>query len=274
METLAVGRPAGPARRVIVVGASNVSRGLARFATTVRARAGAADLFLAAGHGRSYGAASRVWMRRLPSILGCGLWRALDREPGDAAATQPPVALVTDIGNDLLYGFTPAQVGDWVRETLRRLADRGARVAVTRLPLASLAGVGEGRYRVLRSVYVPGCTLALGQLRDAAADLDARVVSSAGEFDATIIDQPAAWYGLDAIHVRRDRLDELWRRVCDAWEIDEGHDGPRARPAAAALADWAALGSASAEVRGLGRMVLRTPQPSVTRRGPLRVWMY
>jgi hypothetical protein len=274
VETLAVGRPAGPARRVIVVGASNVSRGLARFAAAVRARTGAADLFLAAGHGRSYGATSRVWMRRLPSILGCGLWRALDREPGDVAATRPPVALVTDIGNDLLYGFTPVQVGDWVRETLRRLADRGARVAVTRLPLASLAGVGEARYRVLRSVYVPGCRLALGRLRDAAADLDARIVSMAGEFDATLIDQPAAWYGLDAIHVRRDRLDELWRRACDAWEIDEADGSLRASSATASLTDWAALGSASAEVRGLGRMVLRTPQPAVTRRGPLRVWMY
>ena len=272
MEPSAVGRPAGPARRVIVIGASNVSRGLARCAAAVRARAGAADLFLAAGHGRSYGASSRVWMRRLPSILGCGLWRALDREC-DGVAAPPAVALVTDIGNDLLYGFGAVQVGEWVRETLRRLATRGTRVAVTRLPLASLAGVGEARYRLLRSIYVPHCTLPLGRLRDAAAELDAGVVSAAGECGATIIDQPATWYGFDAIHVRRDRLDELWRRVCAAWEIDT--DGGLAdEQAPASLADWAALGSAAAEVRGLGRTVLRTPQPAVTRRGPLRVWMY
>jgi hypothetical protein len=279
VETLAVGRPAGPARRMIVIGASNVSRGLARFAAMVRTRTGSADLFLAAGHGRSYGAASRVGMRRLPSILGCGLWRALDREPLDAiaarpAAVGPPVALVTDIGNDLLYGFGAVQVGDWVRETLRRLADRGARVAVTRLPLESLAGVGPTRYRLLRSIYVPHCTLSLGQLRDATAELDARVVSAAAECDAMIIDQPAAWYGLDAIHVRRDRLDELWRRVCEAWEIDAAGGGLRAHPPEASFADWAVLGSAAAEVRGFGRMMLRTPQPAVTRRGPLRVWMY
>ena len=274
METLAVDRPGETARRMIVIGASNVSRGLARFAAAVRTRTAAADLFLAAGHGRSYGAASRVGVRRLPSILGCGLWRALDREPGAVSPGPIPVALVTDIGNDLLYGFGAVQVGDWVHETLQRLAARGIRVAVTRLPLASLAGVGEIRYRLLRSIYVPHCPLSLGQLRDAAAELDARVVSAAGVWGATLIDQPAAWYGLDALHVRRVRLDEFWRRVCDAWEIDAAGGGLRAHTPTASLADWAALGSAAAEVRGFGRMVLRTPQPSVTRRGPLRVWMY
>ena len=57
-------------RRAVVLGASNVSRGLARLATVARARAGGPmDLFVAAGHGRGYGVSSRVWLRRLPSIL-------------------------------------------------------------------------------------------------------------------------------------------------------------------------------------------------------------
>ena len=52
---------------VAVLGASNVSRGLSRLVATLAARPGGpADLFVAAGHGRSYGANSRVWMRRLP----------------------------------------------------------------------------------------------------------------------------------------------------------------------------------------------------------------
>lgn len=252
--------------RVVVLGASNVSRGLARLATVARSRTGGPiDLFVAAGHGRSYGATSRVAARRLPSILGSGLWRALDR--ASTAATHAPLTLVTDVGNDLLYGFSVEQVAGWVRAAVGRLADRGGRVAITRLPLASIATVGPARYAALRTLYVPGCRLSLAALRDAAADLDRHVIAIAGDHAATVIEQPVAWYGLDAIHVRRRRLDDLWHRAADAWGLS---------PAAAARAtwrEWATLGSRAAEVRSLARRMRFTPQPSTAITG-MRLWLY
>ena len=55
--------------------------------------------------------------RELPGITTCGLW--------DALAARPPArtaALVTDVGNDLLYGAPVAAILDWVAECLDRLA--------------------------------------------------------------------------------------------------------------------------------------------------------
>jgi len=257
-------------RAVIVLGASNVSRGLARLLTTVRARSSQpADLFVAAGHGRSYGANSRVWMRRLPSILWCGLWRALDRDfaPGPGADRRPH-ALITDVGNDLLYGFPVDQVADWVREAARRLAAREARIVMTRLPLASLDGVGWIRYRLLRTLYVPGCPLSLDELKTAASRLDAALGEIAAEFNATLIEQPGDWYGLDAIHPQRSCLDTLWRGVCDAWELPAATARPRA-----SYLEWAAIGRRAAEVRMLAGRMRYTRQPVVERDG-LRVSMY
>ena len=253
-------------RRAVVLGASNVSRGLARLAAVVRARAGAsADLFVAAGHGRGYGVSSRVWLRRLPSILSCGLWDALE---GESGAETVPGALLTDVGNEILYGFGPDQVAAWVRECVRRLADHGCRIAMTGLPLASIATVGAVRLRMLKTIFVPGCRLTLGELQDSAARLDARVRDVAREFDATLIDQPGAWYGFDAIHVRRPRLDDLWQAACDAW----GWERATARPRAG-YADWARLHTRAAEVRALGRIMLHAPQPAVDRKG-LRLWLH
>lgn len=253
---------------VVVLGASNVSRGLARLATVATARQpGPVDLFVAAGHGRSFGANSRVFMRRLPSILWCGLWRALDR--ADVGDGRPVHALITDIGNDLLYGFPVEQVSSWVRESLARLKDRGATVAITRLPLASVAGVGPLRYKALRTLYVPGCPLSLGELQRSAARLDAEIVATAADHGAVIIDQPGEWYGLDAIHVRRRHLDSLWHRACDAWGC-----GPAAGVKRASFIQWAALGSRAAEVRSLAGMPLFTPQPVHRGRDALRVWLY
>jgi hypothetical protein len=249
----------------VVLGASNVSRGLARLVATVRDRAiGPVDLVVAAGHGRAYGVASRVWMRRLPSILGCGLWESL---AGPAAGART-VALVTDVGNELLYGLGVAPIAGAVRESVVRLADRGARIAITGLPLASIATVGPVRYRAVRTVFVPGCRLPLASLQEAARWLDDELRAIAAATGAAFIEPPGGWYGLDAIHVRRRRLDTLWALAADAWGWP-----PAPRPPRASLVEWAAVRSRAAEVRSLARVMLHTPQPVVDRNG-LRLWLY
>jgi hypothetical protein len=245
---------AGDRLTAVVLGASNVSRGLARLSAAIRGReAGPVGLFVAAGHGRSYGANSRVWLRRLPSILACGLWRALDREAGDGGRR---VALVTDIGNDLLYGFPPGQVAAWVREAVDRLVDRGATVAIARLPLEAVRRVGPVRYRALKTLFVPGCPLSMEGIHSAAADLDGRIAELAALAGLATIHQPGEWYGFDTLHPRRRRLDTLWHHACDAWGLP-----PAPRPTRAGFREWSRLGRRAAEVRQLGRQMRYTPQP-------------
>ena len=240
---------------VVAIGASNLSRGLPRLVATAQGRGGPTDLLVAAGHGRSYGANSRVAWRRLPSILRSGLWQALDRlEPH--GSTQPVCGIVTDIGNDLLYGFSVEQTAGWVRECVARLAARGTRVAITALPLESVARAGPLRYRLLRTVYVPGCRLSLTELRAAAERLDAAVRGIAAEHGAVVVEQPGEWYGFDSIHVRRPRLDALWNAAADAW----GLPGP-ALPPRVTLGEWARIGHRAAEVRSLAGVMRYTPQP-------------
>jgi hypothetical protein len=236
---------------VVVLGASNVSRGLSRLVATVESRSPGADLFVAAGHGRGYGVNTRVAARRLPSILRSGLWRGVDRQGGAA-----PVALVTDVGNELLYGLTTEQIAAWVRESVRRLVDRGATIAITRLPMASIATVGAVRYRALRTFFVPGCRLSLTGLKEAATRLDADLQAIAGDFRAQVIEQPAHWYGFDTLHVRRRHLDDLWHMAYEAW----GLPGVES-PVRSSVATWATVGTKAAEVRSLGGVMRFTPQP-------------
>ncbi|MBK7641467.1 MAG: hypothetical protein IPJ19_00210 [Planctomycetes bacterium] len=53
-----------------MIGASNAWMALPK---VLRALDGPRDVFVAAGHGRSYGHSSRYLARELPSILECGL---------------------------------------------------------------------------------------------------------------------------------------------------------------------------------------------------------
>jgi len=247
-----------------VLGASNVSRGLSRLVVAVETRAPGADLFVAAGHGRGYGVNTRVAARRLPSILRSGLWRGLDRRGGAA-----PFALVTDVGNELLYGARAELVASWVRETVWRLADRGATIAIARLPMAGIAEVGQVRYRALRTFFVPGCRLSLAELKQAATRLDADLQAIAGDYSAQIIEQPAHWYGFDTLHVRRRHLDDLWHMACNAWGF------PAAQSSAKSSAtDWLKIGTKAAEVRSLAGVMRFTRQPVYRGRKGLRLWLY
>jgi hypothetical protein len=252
------------ADRFVVLGASNVSRGLARLTAALRARGpGPVDLFVAAGHGRGYGVNTRVAWRRLPSILASGLWRTLDREH-----VERPAAIITDVGNELLYGLGVTAVAGAVRESAERLRDRGGRLVITGLPLAGIAGVGIVRYRLLRTLYVPGCLLSLAALKDASRWLDDELRAIAADTGATFLEQPGEWYGFDALHVRRLHLDTFWQRVGDAWGLPVATARPQP-----SLTEWAVLGSQAAEVRSLAGRTRLTRQP-VIERGAVRVWMY
>ena len=91
------------AARRFLFGASNLTRSFPTVVATVRATwCEPIEIMAAMGHGRSYGQDSSVFGRKISGIFPCALWQDLQNRPTAANA-----ALVTDIGNDLLYGVTP-----------------------------------------------------------------------------------------------------------------------------------------------------------------------
>src|SRR5262245_61538357 len=82
-----------PTCRIVLLGASNLTRGISTAVETAGTLLGRPLEVLAAfGHGRSYGMSNCVLGRSLPGIVECGLWRSLAALP-----PAPTSALVTDI---------------------------------------------------------------------------------------------------------------------------------------------------------------------------------
>ena len=262
---------------VVALGASNLSRGLSRLVTICRRYTSKPiDFFAGAGHGRSYGANSRIWNRRLPSILGSGLWRSLDRYSGsDALNSTTRLAVITDIGNDLLYGFSVEQIAAWIEEIVFRLQQRGFYVVITQLPIQSIQSVGSLRFRILKSIFVPGCQQSLEAIKDQSLQINNKIVSLSKSHHVTILRQPGSWYGIDAIHVKRSCLNELWQRVVDCWpEISREQHPMRGVHGFSGWQEWSRLGAASAEVRSLSGLMLFTPQPVLQLADTTRIYLY
>jgi hypothetical protein len=166
----------------------------------------------------------------LVGIVTSGLWDELARRP-----ELPTAALVTDVGNDIMYGVPVDVILDWVGEVLRRLRSAGAQTVVTALPLGPISALNPRTYQVVRSLIFPRNRDSFATARRRADDVDAGLRRLAAEYGAMLFEPPPEWYGLDAIHIRRARWGAAWKEVVDAWH-------PPRRPERVAVRPWTWLG--------------------------------
>ena len=208
--------PPAAARPVVILGASNVSISLRLILRLLRGGLeGELHAVVAAGHGRSYAKATRVLGRGLPGILRSGAFDAAAAVA--AAAPARPLAVVTDVGNDLLYGTAPATLVGWVAASLDRLP-AGTDIALTLPPLARAERLTAWQYHAARAALFPGRPpVAWGEMRGRARELHARLRELAAGRGCRAFDPPADWYGADPIHVRRGRRAAAWTKIFDLW---------------------------------------------------------
>lgn len=240
--------------RAILLGASNLKISLPSLLCGLRQRTGGpAEVLTACGHGRSYGAWSRfLFIRRLPGIADCGLWPALDALPPRHNIRR--VALLTDAGNDLVYGASPGEIAGWIGTCLDRLARHEAETVLTLLPLSRLEKLTPWQVRLAVATLFPGRPAPWPGLLDRARDLDDRLRRLGERHGVRLVEPEADWYGLDPIHLRREVRQQVWDRVLSLWFPDPPAGSPDRRP----RIPW----FCAEEVR-LGGFELRTAQPAL-----------
>jgi hypothetical protein len=195
--------------RLVLLGASNLTGATATVLDTARGLFGGPfDILAALGNGRSYGL-HHVWMGRgLPGILHCGLWDALEQCP-----PAPALALLADIGNDLLYEVPPDEVAGWVEECAARLQRAGARVLLTALPLCNVRTFSPAKFTLMRRMCFPRCGLDFAALLGRATDLDSRLRDLARRRGLVVVEHRPEWYGMDPFHIRRRFWPGAWHSI-------------------------------------------------------------
>jgi hypothetical protein len=248
--------------RVVALGASNLTRGFMSVVSSARAAWGPEiEIFAALGHGRSYGAPSRVGFRTLPGILESGLWRCLDSQ-----ARLPTRALVADIGNDILYGYSTEQILAWIEETLNRLQRLTQDISITDLPLASIRRLSNIKYLIFRTILFPSSRLSLQQVLDTAERITDRLTELARNRGARLIHLEPAWYGFDPIHFRPSLWQPVWQQILGIH--------PGSSRGGNSLIEGLKLYLMPPERRWLFGVEQRTPQSGVSLPAGGRVWLF
>jgi hypothetical protein len=202
-----------------------------------------------------------MFFRGLPGILESGLWSELE--------SRRPVrtrAIVTDVGNDILYGFSAAQTLSWVEESLRRLSRTTQDIVLTDLPLASIRRLSNLKFLMFRSVLVPSCRLSLAEVLRVAERVNLGLEELSAAYGATLFRLDPAWYGFDPIHVRPSLWDEAWQRILGAQ--------PHRAPDGAALVEGLSLYFMPPERRWMFGVEQFTRQTGVALRAGGRVWLF
>jgi len=207
---------AAPQERVILLGASNLTMAFRPILRLLHELRGVPlEIIAALGHGRSYGMPSNVSSRVLPGIMKCGLWEKWESSPA-----LPTRALLTDIGNDLFYNASVAQILEWIRLALRQLRPRCEQIALTLVPLENARAIRPDFYRAFMRVCFASCRVTQDELLERSAALNAGLIQLAAEYQVTLIEQPRAWYGWDPIHHRRGRRRIAWETILDSWRTE------------------------------------------------------
>ncbi len=252
-----------PRQRLILLGASNLTRGLSTVVNTAQQLFGTPlEMHLALGHGRSYGRISRVLGRSLPSIVDCAIWPATENDPLELQTA----ALMTDIGNDLFYGAAVDEIMAWVESCISKLSARRARVAISMLPLMNLDWVSPRQFYFLQTVFFPRRGIDFELFCHRARQLDARLRTLACAQQLPIIEPRAAWYGWDPIHLRARIWSEAWQAMLAPLAAND--DAPRNTHSAffpqktAGFRQWLYLRSRAPHERWLFGFRQRRAQPA------------
>lgn len=249
-------------RTIVIIGASNVTFSLPVIWSTLRhSLTEPFRLIVAAGHGRSFGMPNTVLGRTLPSILDCGLWESLIDQ--DSSVTH---ALVTDVGNDLLYGADSAQTMNWVVETIDRLKECSSNVVVTGLPVDALNGLSPRRFEFFRRLMFPQSTLTFETALTESGNLHRQMLAAGDQRTVSSTTPYGNWYGLDPIHIRRRCRREAWEKYLSLCLPDM--TWKRCGP----VADWS-VWNGTAERRWKRSILLTSQQPTRTSNGN-ELWLF
>ncbi|MCP4172355.1 MAG: hypothetical protein GY758_16450, partial [Fuerstiella sp.] len=214
-------------------------------------------LYTAHGMGRSYMLERTGFaIGKLPGILRCGIWDALPTVPD----TVTPCALVTDLGNDLVYGCAPAEVVAAAEESVLRLRSWNprCRIVLTGLPVEAVQRLGWLRFVLFRSVLFPFSRLTLESVRQKTLELNRRIAVLARQHGLHLVRPHLEWYGLDPIHVCRRNQQAAFAEMLDPW------DAPVCGESSSAVTS---ASRPTAELRWVLGAERKTSQPSVSADG-------
>jgi hypothetical protein len=207
---------------LILLGASNLSRGCFAFARHMKAclHPRKVEVLIASGPGRAYHASGGLLNVTYPPIQSCEIFEVAQKK---SESGYQVITLVIDIGNDLMYGVSAEKVIETVQQIFSRLQSMNAKIFYVTLPVAFEKEVHPLWFYILRSILLPFSRVSYDEATMGIIKVNRFLKESACQY-AHLIPNMDRYLGFDEIHYGWLRGHHAWSHVAkvmlDVMEIE------------------------------------------------------
>ena len=196
---------------LVLLGASNLSRGC--FALVRNLEAGLhprrVEAAIASGPGRAYCVPGGLLNVAYPPIQSCGVLEAAKKKYDEGFRV---LALVTDIGNDIMYGVSADDLIATLEQMFGQLAAMEARVCFTTLPIRIERGIHPAWYYTLRTLLLPSSRVSYEEARSAIRRVNQYLNDTASRKAERVPDMDR-YLGYDEIHYKWLQGHRAWSHM-------------------------------------------------------------
>ena len=198
---------------IILLGASNLARGHYSLTRCIKRNLGSRPVafFNALGPGRAYCAFGGVVGVTYPPI---GSSQIFSEVKGQSQEARRKIALITDLGNDIMYGVQAEKIIAEIRAILERLENMDADALITPIPATLIPQLTPSAFGFLKAVFFPRSKV--NRIEAIAAIKKINLVINEGLGSrVTVINGLDNFMGWDKIHYGSFHFGEVWSRIAE-----------------------------------------------------------
>lgn len=207
------------------MGASNLARGFQALTDCLvdSLAPNPVEILHALGPGRGYSAEGGIFNILYPSIGSSGILKSASAQ---REKFHRVIALITDIGNDIMYGVPASEITACLRVLLEKLDAIDADVFVHPIPLDFSKDVSKSQFRLLRSIFYPHSQVDYSKAKEAVSAVNDFLRDQSGG-RVHLLPSAKNFMGVDKIHYSVFHSHKAWSLV--AHEMLRVLDAPRFR---------------------------------------------
>ena len=197
----------------LLMGASNLARGYSMLTRHISSCFGKdkTEFLNALGPGRGFCARGGMFNFTYPPIQDCRILEVAEKKPCDTRAV-----LITDIGNDLMYGVS----ADTLIESLDQLIDRAlhwdAEIFLTSIHVNLKKDVSQTTFFILKSFFYPGSSITYEETDLFIIKVNSYLEEKAGQNERVhLISGMESFAGADKIHYSLLQTHSAWEKIAD-----------------------------------------------------------
>ena len=168
-----------------------------------------ASFFHAMGPGRGYLSRGGILNAVYSPILKCGILEAVRNK---RVKDQPVIALITDIGNDIMYGVSSEKIINGLQYLVNALGEFKTNIFITSIPVDLENDISELRFHIIRQIFFPRSPIKYSQASNNITVINKFILQSSNK-KVTVINDMNQFCGIDKIHYSILKSQSAWSHI-------------------------------------------------------------